>query len=73
MSCPSKINNYKSPLNVLYVSVHFILQVMQFSAYKTRKDGGTIDLEITAMVFDPTYRRLITAAKEGPVKVNLNE
>jgi len=44
-------------------------KVMQFSAYKEHQEGITKDLEITAMAFDPTYRRLITAAREGPVKI----
>ena len=42
---------------------------MQFSAYKVRRHGKIVDLEITAMNFDVSYRRLITAARDGAVKI----
>ncbi len=44
-------------------------RVMQFIAYRVQKDGRTIDLEITAMTFDPTFRRLFTASRNGLVKI----
>ena len=39
------------------------LKHMQFRAYKVKQ--VTFDREITAMSFDPTYRRLITSGKMG--------
>ena len=45
-------------------------KVMQFNAHTMRVNGHVFDLEITAMTFDPTYRRLITAAADGTIKVN---
>ena len=36
---------------------------MQFKAHTIQRQGETYDVEITAMTFDPTYRRLITAGK----------
>ena len=49
-----------------YLTSH---QVMQFTAHTIRRHGELLDLEVTAMTFDPTYRRLITAAKNGVVRV----
>ena len=48
-------------------------KVIQFSANKTKvnenpEEGGKHS-EITAMTFDPTFRRLLTAAKDGAVKI----
>ena len=48
-------------------------KVIQFSANKTKEnenpDDGGKHSEVTAMTFDPTFRRLITAAKDGAVKI----
>ena len=46
---------------------------IQFSANKTMENENADEdgkhSEVTAMEFDPTYRRLITAAKDGAVKI----
>ncbi|XP_075244301.1 WD repeat-containing protein on Y chromosome-like isoform X2 [Convolutriloba macropyga] len=43
---------------------------MQFSGcHLWNINGRIINLEITAMTFDPTYRRLFTGSKDGLVKV----
>ncbi len=44
-------------------------KVMQFKAHKVRTNGRTMSVEVTAMTFDPTYRRLITASRGGSVKL----
>ena len=38
---------------------------MQFFAHRYFQKGETVNIEITALSFDPTYRRLITAARDG--------
>ena len=45
-------------------------RLMQFSAHTIQREGGEIEeVEITAMNFDPTLRRLITAGQDGCIKV----
>ncbi|XP_014668843.1 PREDICTED: WD repeat-containing protein on Y chromosome-like [Priapulus caudatus] len=45
-------------------------KVMQFvNAHRVHDQGAERPVEITAMTFDPTLRRLITGGKEGLVKI----
>ena len=45
-------------------------RIIQFQAHKIPQiGGGDIELEITAMRFDPSQRRLITAARDGKIKL----
>ena len=48
-------------------------KAIQFSADKTQEnenpDEGGKHSEVTSMTFDPTFRRLLTAAKDGAVKI----
>ena len=51
---------YLSILQVPYSDI--IIHISQFS-------GCHGNHEITAMTFDPTHRRLLTAAKDGSIKI----
>lgn len=44
-------------------------KVMQFKAHKRTIHGESKNVEITAISFDHTYRRLLTGAQDGTVKV----
>ncbi len=44
-------------------------RVMQFVAHRKTVNGQEIDVSISRMQFDPTLRRLITAARDGTVKM----
>ncbi|XP_077992887.1 cilia- and flagella-associated protein 337-like [Glandiceps talaboti] len=44
-------------------------KTIQFSAHKTMERGAERSVEITAMTYDPSKRRLITGARDGTVKI----
>ena len=44
-------------------------RVIQFVAHRKVVAGVEMDVEITAMQFDPTLRRLITALRDGIIKI----
>ena len=44
-------------------------KVMEFFGRKLRKGGESIYIEVTAMAFDPTYRRLICGFRDGCVRI----
>ena len=42
--------------------------VFQFPAHKKVVNGVVVAVELSAMAFDPTLRRLITGSRDGSVK-----
>lgn len=44
-------------------------KMMQFTAHREYREGQEINIAITAMTFDTTQRRLVTAARNGAIKV----
>jgi WD40 repeat protein len=49
--------------------VHTGEKVMQFKAHVAKRNSCLIDVEITAMAFGPRFRRLITGAQDGTIKI----
>ena len=49
--------------------IHTGQKAMQFSAFKKTHNGEEVAVEITAMTFDSTQRRLIAGAADGSAKI----